>query len=276
MSDNGGICLTGFLKLFRKTKMTKTVYREIIQDFKQIDEQNIELTTNIVFNEQTLKGLFQNCSDVEYRSLQVNGEKKWLLIYIDGLVDMKHLDLLVLKPLINGDLKEELGNPQGMGKILDFQNIAIAQTKIVHQLTDLVRNVLKGDVAILVDGESSGLMVSIKGWETRSLEEPISEPVVRGSREGFVENIRVNTGLIRRRLRSPQLKMESCTIGELSQTDVIISYIQGIVSDHVLNEVRKRVSRIQIDAILESGYIEEFIEDLPFSPFPQIQKYRAT
>ena len=105
----------------------------------------------------------------------------------------------------------------------------------------------------------------------RSLEEPSSEPVIRGPRDGFIENISTNIGLIRSRLKTSRLKMESFTVGELSQTQVVITYIEGIVSDSLVEEVRKRVTRIQVDGVLESGYIEGFIEDFPYSPFPQVQ-----
>jgi spore germination protein KA len=104
----------------------------------------------------------------------------------------------------------------------------------------------------------------------RNLEEPSSEPVIRGPRDGFIENISTNIGLIRRRIKTPRLKTESITLGELTQTQVVLTYIEGIVSESIVEEVRKRVSRIQIDGIIDSGYIEEFIEDSPFTPFPQV------
>lgn len=101
------------------------------------------------------------------------------------------------------------------------------------------------------------------------MEEPAAEVSVRGPRDGFTESLRINTSLFRRRIRSPKLKMELITLGQFSQTDIVISYIEGIVSNGILEEVRKRIGRIQIDGVLESGYIEDFIEDTPWSPFPQ-------
>ena len=115
------------------------------------------------------------------------------------------------------------------------------------------------------------MLIELKGYPTRSIDEPLSEPTIRGSREGFIEDLRMNTSLIRRRLCTPNLKIESLSIGEISQTNIAIAYIEGIVNKDILAEVKRRLSNIQIDVVMESSYIEEFIEDLPFSPFPQIQ-----
>ncbi len=111
----------------------------------------------------------------------------------------------------------------------------------------------------------------VNGFAKRSLEEPSSESVIRGPRDGFIENISTNISLIRRRLKTSKLKMESFTVGEVSQTQVIMTYMKGIATDSLVDEVRERINKIQIDGILESNYIEEFIEDFPFSPFPQVQ-----
>ncbi|GAA3316743.1 hypothetical protein GCM10020331_013620 [Ectobacillus funiculus] len=121
------------------------------------------------------------------------------------------------------------------------------------------------------------LLADLKGGMARSIEEPSSEPTIRGPREGFTEALRTNTSLLRRKKikKSSRLKMEPLRIGEITQTDVVITYIEGIVNESVLDEVRTRVKRIQIDGVLESGYIEEFIEDAPFFPLSYHSKYRT-
>src|SRR5690606_6038630 len=100
--------------------------------------------------------------------------------------------------------------------------------------------------------------------------EPEIEPVVRGPREGFVENLRTNTALIRRRIRSPRLKMENHRVGRFTRTDIAVAYIQGLASDDLVEEATRRITRIDIDGIIDSGYIEDLIEDDPYSPFPQV------
>lgn len=129
---------------------------------------------------------------------------------------------------------------------------------------------MTGSIALLLDGSGHDVIPSAKGWESRAVEEPETETVVRGPRDGFTENIRENAAHIRRRIRTSRLKSECMKIGVLTKTDVLILYIKGIVNDKVVEEVKKRLSRINTDSILESGYIEEFIEDEPFTPFAQM------
>ena len=95
--------------------------------------------------------------------------------------------------------------------------------------------------------------------------------VVRGPREGFTETIRFNSVLLRRRIRDPRLKVEPMSLGERSKTDINITYIKDIVDEKVLEETKKRLNKIDIDAILDSGYVSQLIEDDPWSVFPQIQ-----
>ena len=95
--------------------------------------------------------------------------------------------------------------------------------------------------------------------------------MVRGPKDGFTENIEVNTSLIRRRIKSPELRLELFTIGTQTKTKILISYLEGVAKEEIINEVRKRLGRIKIDGVLESGYIEELIEDNPLSPFPQLE-----
>lgn len=149
--------------------------------------------------------------------------------------------------------------------------IAVSQIQTVSTINEVIDGILKANIGLLIDGENRAIVAELKGFERRAVEEPEAEVSVRGPRDGFTETLRINTSLIRRRIRSPKLKMESIALGRVSQTDVAIVYIEGIVSRTVLDEVRNRIGRIQMDGVLESGFIEEFIEDAPWSPFPQIQ-----
>lgn len=233
--------------------------------------ENEWLTSDISMNEQVLREVFRNCSDVVFRQIISHGEIRMLLVYVDGLIDTKMLEQVVLKPLLFEGMPDGFEKVQSVSQIVQEQLIAIAETKAVHKVSEVVEGVLKAHLAILTQGESLALIADLKGFEKRAVEEPSAEIAVRGPRDGFTETLRVNTTLVRRRIRSPKLKMEALTVGKLSQTDIVIAYVEGVVQDSILNEVRERVQRIQIDSILESGYIEEFIEDHPYSPFPTIQ-----
>lgn len=257
--------LKRFLKPFHKNQTEEEVLLQDYQDF-----QSQQFVEDLEQNEQAMKELFRNCSDVVYRPIQLNGQMKALLIFIDGMVDTVSLEEIVLKPLIT-DLSQELNQLESFDVSIRNQAIATRQTKLTNSVWETVQNVLNGYVAIFAAGKSQVLLADLKGFEQRQITEPETESVVRGPREGFTESIRTNVSLLRRRVRSSRLKIESITLGEVSRTDVALAYIEGIAKESTLEEVRKRVSRIQIDAVLDSGYIEEFIEDTPFSPFPTVQ-----
>ncbi|MCL6631152.1 MAG: spore germination protein [Alicyclobacillus herbarius] len=220
-------------------------------------------------NEDALRKVFTHCSDVVFRSVSMDQARRVLIVYVDGLVDTRLVDDAVLQPLL---FEQPAGEaPANSLKTLEDKLLPVAQLETISSLDGVIACILRAQLAILVDGEDKALMADLKQWEKRSVSEPSAEIVVRGPREGFTETLRVNTAMIRRRIRSPQLKIEALTIGQFSQTDVAIVYLSEVASERVLEEVRQRIRRIQIDGVLESGYIEEFIEDSPWSPFPQIQ-----
>lgn len=241
----------------------------IAEDLYSEDEENSVLNTNLEHNELILKRIFHNSSDIVFRKVQKAGQNHWLIIYFATLVEEELINDHILNPMISKCKKYK---PLFVEKTdsLDDQSISISMTSVTSQLTDIVKKVLNGHAAVLTIGNSDALMVKVNTKAHRSLDEPSSEPVIRGPRVGFIENISTNIGLIRSRIKTSRLKMESYTLGELSQTQVAITYIVGIASESVIEEVRTRISRIQIDGIIDSGYVQEFIEDSPYSPFPLV------
>lgn len=197
------------------------------------------------------------------------------LIYIDGLVDVDQVNQHLLKTMM---LDAHLGpdrvldrssfNPQLMDALVE-RLITVAETRLVTDWTAVLQGVTGGETVIFVDGHDQAVVASTPGWAQRGVEEPTSESVVRGPREGFTETIKVNEAMIFRRIRNPKLRFEKFIIGRVTQTRVSLAYIKGIAPENLIEEVRHRLSRIDVDGIIESGYIEEFIEDSPWSPFPQ-------
>ena len=120
---------------------------------------------------------------------------------------------------------------------------------------------------MLIDGYNQSIVINTKGWDKRGVEEPVTEAVVRGPREGFTENIRTNTALIRRKIKHPDLTMQSTVLGRRTRTNVTLAYIRGVANEGLIKDIEKRLKKIDTDAILESGYIEQYIEDTPFSIF---------
>lgn len=128
-----------------------------------------------------------------------------------------------------------------------------------------------GDVILFVDGFDKALKIPDKGYPAMMVQEPASEKVIRGSREGFVDSIKVNTALIRKRLRTPKLKVKEARVGTRSNTNVDLVYMEDLVYPSLLEEVERRIGKYEIDGVLDSGVIEQLSEEKWYSPFPQFQ-----
>ncbi|WP_129728491.1 spore germination protein [Ectobacillus funiculus] len=236
--------------------------------------ESATLGTNLSQNIKQLKIIFDRSSDIVYREFQLGEIQKGILVFLDGLTNMELIDDDVIKPLLEygkNSLSPSMLRFEELETMLRNQVISAAQVSSGVQIQEVIDHVLSGDTALILDGVGQALFISAKEWESRSVEEPATEAVIRGPREGFTESLRTNTSLIRRRLKTPQLKMEALKVGQLSKTDLVITYLDSIADESLVAEVRERISRIDIDAILESGYIEELIEDNPYTIFPQVQ-----
>ncbi len=233
------------------------------------------LDSRLAANLSRIKERFHGSVDVVYREFSIGFDQnnKAVLIYIDGLVNPEISNTTILKPLMLDLVQNERFTTLQKRNLLDFiKNCALPNSRIQEAavLQEVINGVLSGETALLLDGFSRALLIETKGWEGRGVEEPDTEAVVRGSREGFTENIGVNITLLRRRIKNENLRFESLELGRQTNTSVYIAYVQGIVNEKIVTEVKNRLQRIDIDAILESGYIEQLIEDAPVSIFPTI------
>lgn len=194
--------------------------------------------------------------------------RKAALFYIDGLVNLQLITDTILAPLMVLSWDED-ARPLSMDT-LRFHMLFSSDITQEDDLDTLIDGCLQGDTVLLVDGLDQGLIITTKGWDKRSVTEPQSESVVRGPREGFTENLRTNTALMRRRIKSPQLRMDHMVIGQKTRTDVCVVYIDGVADPGVVDTLKKRLQAIQIDSVLDTGYLEQYIEDAPFSPFATV------
>lgn len=228
------------------------------------------ISSDIKENEQVLKQVFHHCSDIIYREFTIQGQTKLLLVYAEGMIDTNFIASNVLKPLMYGGLPQGLGPIDSLAQMCEQELFSVLLTKKLTDFEDIAEQILKGSVAIFANGESVALLAHVEKFETRAIEESGNEPTIRGPRESFTEKLQTNITMLRRIIATPKLKMETFKVGKLTQTDVVVTYIEGIVIESVLNEVRKRIEQIRLDGVLESGYIEESIETSRYSPFPQM------
>ncbi|MFC3746085.1 spore germination protein [Paenibacillus sp. GCM10012306] len=218
---------------------------------------------------------FDRSSDVVFKELLVCGGYRGIIIFIDGLIDVSLVDMHIITPLLHGrsQLEQKLNEQvkhHDVQAILQKSIVSACQSKLESEAHAIASAITNGDTVLILEGSPEALIFDMKKREARAVEEAASEPTIRGPREGFTEKLRTNTTLLRTRLKTNKLKIEPLTIGDVSNTDIVLVYLDGVAKTELLDEVRTRLHRIKIDAILESGYIEELIEDNTYSPFPQI------
>ena len=181
-----------------------------------------------------------------------------MVVYIDGLVD---------KSFIHRDVMQPLKSKEFDGDV----SMALKATfKECTDIPDVTQEVLRGNVACFYGKSEIARILEFRKFEMRSVEEPNAEAVIRGPKEGFTESIRTNTSLIRRKIKTPDLKAENYTFGRQSNTTVILMYIDGIANQDVLREIKRRLSAIDVGIILETGQIEQYIDENTFSPISGI------
>lgn len=215
-------------------------------------------------NLEELKAIFRDCSDLVAHDVAPRQGPAGCVLYIDGLVEKNLVDRDILQPLVRGEALRDL-------ELVAAGLTTMGEVRLLGTLGEVVERILGGEAALLLDGAPYALGYGVRGWQSRSVEEPVTESTIRGPREGFVETLRFNTALLRRKIKSPALKMVARKVGRITQTDVAVAYIQGLANPEIVREVLRRLDRIDIEGALEGGYLEEFIEDSPFSPFPQVQ-----
>lgn len=238
-------------------------------------DQGLLLSDQIDENIRILKDIFRGCGDVIFREflLAQKEQIKLALIYTEGLNDTKQTSSQIMRALSLelpvATSKERITKSNALHYI-KMRGLCLQQVEENRKLQDIVNATLSGETVLLVDGHDRALILENKKWESRGIEESSTEVVVRGPRDSFVENIETNISLLRRRIQNPSLKVENMRLGEVTKTSVALLYIKGIAADGLVEEARRRLSRIKIDGVLESGYIEEFISDNPLSVFPSL------
>lgn len=229
------------------------------------------LDDNIKFLTET----FADCGDIVSRKLPVANGKAWIYVtYIDMLIDTKVIELNILTPLMHriGDISPRVEIIRGnVFDSLKDAGMTTADIKESDDFNEIILSMLSGDTAVFVEGCDKSVIVSSKGFPNRGVQAAETETTVYGSKEAFNEVFRQNTALIRRRIRDPKLKIKQVKVGQRSGTDVAVVYLSDVVRPQILTEVMERIAKIDIDAILDSGYIEQLIEDDWRSVFPHIQ-----
>jgi spore germination protein KA len=230
-----------------------------------------DLQPNLVL----IRTALNDSTDLKIRkfTFYLEQEREAALVFIDGLVDTRVIHDHILRPLMVETFKLKNMPDSGLKKDLNWLGehfITVNSWSLITIIDEALNAILAGDTILLIAGFSEGLQISSKGWEKRGIQEPDTEVNIKGAREGFIENLRTNTALLRRKVGHPHLTYETMTVGKKTKTDLAIAYIHGIVREELVAEVKSRIARINTDAVLDAGILEQYIEDAPFSLFPTV------
>ncbi len=223
----------------------------------EMNKQQTPLQSALSDNLQALKNAFGVSSDLVIREIEVAGLSA-AVVSIEGMIDRHMMTDAVLLPLssMHDGYPDAAAVMQAVEKtVLGFVDLLHADT-----LETLCELIVSGFAAVLIDGVDRAVLGGLQAFMIRSVSEPSTEVGVRGSREGFTEAIRVNISMVRRRLKTPKLTFEMLSVGEDSQTAVCLCYMRDRVSQRLLARVREQLQACPLPIVLESGYLQPFVE----------------
>lgn len=255
----------------KKAKKEQTLQYEEAE----ITSNNQEFSLSIDENLTNIRKVLGNSGDLIIREFKMGKPflHKVALLYINGLADKEIQGSFIMERLMNDVnyiVSDDLQQPSQLFTYIKENTLAIGGVEDITVWNKLFLSLVSGQTILLIDGCDRAIACSAQGGELRAVTEPTTEPAVRGPKESFVESLITNTAMVRRRIKSPNLWVETMQIGKITQTDVAILYVKGIVSDKLLNEVKERLGKMDVDEVLGSNTIEEWINDDTWTLWPTI------
>ncbi|RCW45511.1 spore germination protein [Paenibacillus prosopidis] len=192
-------------------------------------------------------------------------------VYVDGITDKNMVNQYILHSLmLETHAGVSLEQDQNVLAFINANALTLGEVIVLKDWDSVILSVLSGNTVIFFESTEEALSGNTKGGEQRSITESSTEVVIRGPKDGFTESIGTNVSLVRRRIKSSNIRLEPFKIGLVTQTNVAIMYIQGTVEDSLVQEIRIRLQNIRIEALAGSEHLEELIQDQRMTPFPTI------
>jgi len=237
--------------------------------------ENLVISESLDANLKKTKADFGAANDLLIREVTLQDVKKTkaAIIGIDGLINATDAQQFVIH-LLTVDLSiidDRL--PKNSNAIFDFlldSRISMFDANQGESVEQLYDNILNGHIIVLVDGVARFMMFDCKGWQSRSVAHPLNEKSLWGPQDSFVETIRFNTALLRRRLRDPRLRFDAHSVGRITKTDVFVAYIDGLTNPEFVKIANERIKAIDIDTITNSYQLIELIEDKHRTLLPRL------
>jgi spore germination protein KA len=257
----------------KRNKFSSKKNRQIIPS-KVLEQQiNTHTSGSLEGTVDWIKEILGENNDLLIKPFKIFGQYQAAIIYFSNLVNQEIINNDILKPLMYVP-DHLIGKEKPKSKLIEilmYETLYHSQARLGECIEQLIELLLRGETVILIDGIKEAISIGTRDVEKRAIGQPETEQVILGPREGFIENIATNIALLRYRLPTADFQVKTMKIGRLTKSMVAFCYIKGIANETVIQEVEKRLSEIDIDAIMDAGYLEQFIEDNPFSPFPQVQ-----
>ena len=215
---------------------------------------------------ETIINIFDDCSDFQHREIRAGlvSDKTLFVCWLDGITDGGDTAKDILRPLT--DLLRSGSDPTP--ERLMQGAVYSAQAQLRTELDDAIDDIVSGCVAVVFP--NCAVTFEVKSKNQRGISEPKIEKSLKGGKDCFVEVLRTNTALVRRRIYNPALKAKSVTLGRKSRTKAVIMYVDGVADPAIIEELERRLDAVDIDGALSSGAIEAYITDRPRSLFPQL------
>ncbi|TYP79256.1 spore germination protein [Paenibacillus methanolicus] len=242
------------------------------QEHDRNNKERVPLFDRIEETLDYVKETFSDCDDLTIRPVTI-GKAPGYLLYMNVIVNDSLLNgieerLSELRHSPDPERTDESATAQPFDRLQAA--FPLSQATEEDDLNQVIDAILYGMTVLLLDGAPHALRFQTVSSDGRGVDEPVTEQVVRGPREGFVEQLNTNVMLIRRRIRSPDLKARFQVLGSMTRTGVAVLYVQGIADDAIVHEIHDRLRKIELESVLESNYIEQCLQDAKWSPFPQL------
>ena len=223
------------------------------------DYEKVPVTSSLDENISNIENILGKSSDLLSNPFFINGIPCDLLCF-EGLISTQTITDLILVPL-TGLYNGKINSPQKLFEHIKNNMLMTIDRGMPVEYGDLIRRLMSGFAVLLIDGIDTAIAFGVQGYATRSISEPSSEGNIRGSHEGFVETVRTNMSLVRRRLKSPLLRFELFPVTRTSKADVILSYMADRVPMDLVKKIRKQLEELPLESVLGSGYIEPFLNN---------------
>ena len=224
---------------------------------------------NLNDNITNIKNQFGSQNELIIRNLVIgkNSSLDAAIIYINGLVNKDMIDRDILNPLML-HVQEDLTGMQNAEQYLYKKYIAVSNTFVETDINNVVDYIKRGKTVVLIQDSCNFIVVDTTGGVYRTISEPINDVTLRGPREGFVENLKTNLSILRRRIKDKNLVTDKFVLGRRSQTDLVLMYLEDVVDKEFLQKIKDKINTIDVDSIASNSVIEQYIEEHPYSVLP--------